>query len=170
MLLGPWIGNAASDATRHTPRIRRPLFGQIPKRRPKGFDFYQSSNPETPVITVQSSGLRSTLPNQSPVAHSKIGITMNLYSYFIPDMQNELPDAVADVLIGKKTGCRRSCRRQQKRSPWPLQPVTRPRWLRSKRPTVRLPKTFLFQKDFSKDKKKKEKKHSSELTQTSLFD
>ena len=32
--------------------------------------------------------------------HSKIGITMDLYSHVIPDMQDELADAVADVLTG----------------------------------------------------------------------
>jgi integrase len=34
------------------------------------------------------------------LGHSKIGITMNLYSHVIPDMQDELADAVADVLSG----------------------------------------------------------------------
>ena len=34
------------------------------------------------------------------LGHSKIGITMNLYSHVIPDMQDELVDAVADVLSG----------------------------------------------------------------------
>ena len=34
------------------------------------------------------------------LCHSKIGITMNLYSHVIPDMQDELADAVADVLTG----------------------------------------------------------------------
>ena len=34
------------------------------------------------------------------LGHSKIGITMDLYSHVIPDMQDELADAVADVLIG----------------------------------------------------------------------
>ena len=44
--------------------------------------------------------------NMSPkiVSHalgdSKIGITMDLYSHVIPDMQDELADAVADVLTG----------------------------------------------------------------------
>ena len=31
------------------------------------------------------------------LGHSKIGITLNLYSDVIPDMQDELADAVADV-------------------------------------------------------------------------
>ena len=34
------------------------------------------------------------------LGHSKIGITMDLYSHVIPDMQDELADAVADVLTG----------------------------------------------------------------------
>jgi len=34
------------------------------------------------------------------LGHSKIGITLNLYSHVIPDMQDELADAVADVLNG----------------------------------------------------------------------
>ena len=34
------------------------------------------------------------------LGHSKIGITLNLYSHVIPDMQDELADAVADVLGG----------------------------------------------------------------------
>ena len=34
------------------------------------------------------------------MGHSKVGITMNLYQHVIPDMQNELADAVADVLSG----------------------------------------------------------------------
>ena len=34
------------------------------------------------------------------MGHSKIGITMDLYSHVIPDMQDELADAVADVLSG----------------------------------------------------------------------
>ena len=34
------------------------------------------------------------------LGHSKIGITMDLYSHVIPDMQDELVDAVADVLSG----------------------------------------------------------------------
>ena len=34
------------------------------------------------------------------LGHSKIGITMDLYSHVIPDMQDELADAVADVLSG----------------------------------------------------------------------
>jgi hypothetical protein len=32
------------------------------------------------------------------LGHSKTGITMDLYSHVIPDMQDELADAVADVL------------------------------------------------------------------------
>ena len=32
--------------------------------------------------------------------HSKIGITLNLYSHVIPDMQDELANAVSDVLSG----------------------------------------------------------------------
>ena len=34
------------------------------------------------------------------LGHSKIVITLNLYSHVIPDMQDELADAVADVLTG----------------------------------------------------------------------
>ena len=34
------------------------------------------------------------------LGHSKIGITLNLYSHVIPDMQDELADAVADALNG----------------------------------------------------------------------
>ena len=34
------------------------------------------------------------------LGHSKISITLDLYSHVIPDMQNELTDAVADVLSG----------------------------------------------------------------------
>ena len=34
------------------------------------------------------------------LGHSKISITLDLYSHVIPDMQNELADAVADVLSG----------------------------------------------------------------------
>ena len=34
------------------------------------------------------------------LGHSKIGITLNLYSHVIPDMQDELANAVADVLTG----------------------------------------------------------------------
>jgi len=34
------------------------------------------------------------------LGHSKIGITMNLYSHVIPGMQDELADAVSDVLSG----------------------------------------------------------------------
>jgi integrase len=34
------------------------------------------------------------------LGHSKIGITKDLYSHVIPDMQDELADAVADVLSG----------------------------------------------------------------------
>ena len=34
------------------------------------------------------------------MGHSKVGITMDLYSHVIPDMQDELADAVADVLTG----------------------------------------------------------------------
>ena len=34
------------------------------------------------------------------LGHSKTGITMNLYSHVIPDMQDELADVVADVLSG----------------------------------------------------------------------
>ena len=34
------------------------------------------------------------------LGHSKIGITLNLYSHVIPDIQDELANAVADVLNG----------------------------------------------------------------------
>ena len=34
------------------------------------------------------------------LGHSKISITLNLYSHVIPDMQDKLADAVADVLNG----------------------------------------------------------------------
>ena len=34
------------------------------------------------------------------LGHSKIGITLDLYSHVITDMQDELADAVADVLSG----------------------------------------------------------------------
>ena len=57
------------------------------------------------------------------MGHSKIGITMDLYSHVIPDMQDELADAVADVLSG--SGRHEFCSfggqmgdRRVKRSPW----------------------------------------------------
>jgi len=34
------------------------------------------------------------------LGHSKIGITLNLYSHVKPDMQDELADAVTNVLSG----------------------------------------------------------------------
>ena len=34
------------------------------------------------------------------LGHSKISITLNLYSHVIPDMQDKLADAVTDVLSG----------------------------------------------------------------------
>ena len=34
------------------------------------------------------------------LGHSKIGITLNLYSHVIPDIQDESANAVADVLTG----------------------------------------------------------------------
>ncbi|MDE0720042.1 MAG: hypothetical protein OSB75_05735 [Dehalococcoidia bacterium] len=48
-------------------------------------------------MTVHSSRLSSVLPKKNPTAHSNVGITMDLYSHVIPDMQDELADAVADV-------------------------------------------------------------------------